>query len=74
MRRPNILILYADQHRWDALGCNGNPAQQFRLTAAGDLVNPQSGRCVDVSKWGTTNGSRLLQWDCHGGSNQKWRR
>lgn len=25
MRRPNILILYTDQLRWDALGCNGNP-------------------------------------------------
>jgi arylsulfatase len=28
VRRPNILILYADQHRWDALGCNGNPDVQ----------------------------------------------
>lgn len=25
MRRPNILILYTDQLRWDALGCNENP-------------------------------------------------
>ena len=25
MRRPNILILYTDQLRWDALGANGNP-------------------------------------------------
>jgi arylsulfatase A-like enzyme len=25
MRRPNILILYTDQQRWDALGANGNP-------------------------------------------------
>lgn len=25
MSRPNILILYVDQHRWDALGANGNP-------------------------------------------------
>ncbi len=24
MKRPNILILYTDQQRWDALGCNGN--------------------------------------------------
>ena len=24
MRRPNILILYTDQQRWDALGVNGN--------------------------------------------------
>jgi arylsulfatase A-like enzyme len=25
MRRPNILILYTDQQRWDALGAAGNP-------------------------------------------------
>ena len=25
MKRPNILILYTDQQRWDALGANGNP-------------------------------------------------
>ncbi len=25
MRRPNILILYTDQQRWDALGVEGNP-------------------------------------------------
>ena len=24
MRRPNILLLYTDQQRWDALGANGN--------------------------------------------------
>ncbi|MEM7131643.1 MAG: sulfatase-like hydrolase/transferase [Chloroflexota bacterium] len=25
MQRPNILIIYTDQQRWDALGVNGNP-------------------------------------------------
>jgi len=25
MRKPNILIIYTDQQRWDALGANGNP-------------------------------------------------
>ena len=25
MRRPNVLILYTDQQRWDALGAAGNP-------------------------------------------------
>lgn len=25
MKRPNILILYTDQLRWDAIGANGNP-------------------------------------------------
>jgi arylsulfatase A-like enzyme len=28
MDRPNILLLYTDQHRWDALGANGNPDVQ----------------------------------------------
>jgi streptogrisin C len=53
--------------------CSGNPAQQFVLTGAGDLVNPQSNKCVDAQNWGTGNGTKLIQWDCHGGSNQKWR-
>ncbi|MFI6508724.1 ricin-type beta-trefoil lectin domain protein [Streptosporangium sp. NPDC050855] len=53
--------------------CSGNPAQQFVLTAAGDLVNPQSNKCVDVTSWGG-NGTELQQWDCLGGANQKWRR
>jgi len=55
-------------------GCSGNPAQQFVLTAAGDLVNPQANKCVDVSGWSTADGARLITWDCHGGANQKWRR
>jgi streptogrisin C len=56
------------------VGCSGNPAQQFVLSAAGDLVNPQANKCVDVSGWGTANHTPLIQWDCHGGANQKWRR
>ena len=24
MKRPNVLMLYTDQQRWDALGVNGN--------------------------------------------------
>ncbi len=39
MRRPNILILYTDQQRWDALGVNGNSEIQTpnlnRLAAQG---------------------------------------
>ncbi|MGH3737373.1 MAG: ricin-type beta-trefoil lectin domain protein [Micromonosporaceae bacterium] len=54
--------------------CSGNPAQQFVLSGAGDLVNPQANKCVDVQNWGTANGSRLILWECHGGANQKWRR
>ncbi|GAA0207728.1 hypothetical protein GCM10010492_01630 [Saccharothrix mutabilis subsp. mutabilis] len=53
--------------------CSGNPAQQFVLSAAGDLVNPQANKCVDVTAWGGT-GTPLQQWECTGGANQKWRR
>ena len=52
-------------------GCNGNPAQQFVLTGAGDLVNPQANKCVDVTGWNGNDGAQLIQWDCHGGANQK---
>ncbi|MEU6410367.1 ricin-type beta-trefoil lectin domain protein [Microbispora sp. NPDC046933] len=54
--------------------CSGNPAQQFVLSAAGDLVNPQSNKCVDIDGWNQNDGARLIQWECHGGANQKWRR
>lgn len=41
--------------------------------SAGDLVNPQANKCVDVTAWGGT-GTPLQQWECTGGANQKWRR
>ncbi|MGM1059351.1 ricin-type beta-trefoil lectin domain protein [Saccharothrix sp. Mg75] len=53
--------------------CSGNPAQQFVLSAAGDLVNPQANKCVDITSWGGS-GTPLQQWECTGGANQKWRR
>ncbi len=54
--------------------CSGNPAQQFVLSGAGDLVNPQSNKCVDVTGANPASGTKLVQWECHGGANQKWRR
>lgn len=32
-----------------------------------------SGLCVDVYRAATTDGARLLQWSCHGATNQQWR-
>jgi streptogrisin C len=54
--------------------CSGNPAQQFVLSAAGDLVNPQANKCVDIAEWNPNNDAVLHMWDCVGGANQKWRR
>ena len=43
VRRPNILILYTDQQRWDALGAAGNPAIQTpnldRLARSGTMFS-----------------------------------
>jgi alpha-galactosidase len=33
-----------------------------------------SGRCVNVEDQGTTNGTTLILWTCHGQSNQSWTR
>jgi hypothetical protein len=48
--------------------------QRFTLTAAGDLVNVSSNRCVDIKDLNSANGAALQLWDCSGGSNQKWTR
>ncbi|MEV4227326.1 ricin-type beta-trefoil lectin domain protein [Streptomyces bobili] len=53
--------------------CSGNPAQQFVMSTAGDLVNPQADKCVDVKDNGTGNESKLQLWTCSGTPNQKWR-
>lgn len=36
------------------------------------IINKRSGKCFDVSSWGTGNGESINQWDCHGGANQQW--
>jgi hypothetical protein len=40
--------------------------------ATGRLVGVGSGRCLDVPNQSTANGTRLVIWDCNGGSNQQW--
>ena len=54
--------------------CSGSPAQQFVLTAAGDLVNPQADKCVDIAGWNPDNDAVLQLWQRSGNANQKWRR
>ncbi|PTL84821.1 ricin-type beta-trefoil lectin domain protein [Vitiosangium sp. GDMCC 1.1324] len=52
--------------------CNGTGAQKFVLSGAGDLVNVQANKCVDIKDWNSASGARLHTWECSGGSNQKW--
>lgn len=51
------------------------PAQFFerwQLQPNGTVQSYASRRCLDVTDWGTANGTPVQQWDCHGGSNQRW--
>jgi glycosyl hydrolase family 76/ricin-type beta-trefoil lectin protein len=41
-------------------------------TARNVLKGQESGRCLDVPKVSKTNGTKLILWDCNGGSNQSW--
>ncbi|AXG79206.1 hypothetical protein DVK44_17800 [Streptomyces paludis] len=52
--------------------CNGSVAQQFRLSAAHEVINTQTGKCVDVLDGRTTNGSPLQMWACRGTRSQAW--
>lgn len=36
------------------------------------IVGQQSGRCIDVPGFSTSNGTQEQLWDCHGGTNQRW--
>jgi hypothetical protein len=38
----------------------------------GELINRQSGLCLDVANNNTGDGAAIDQWGCNGGSNQQW--
>ncbi|WP_020524115.1 glycoside hydrolase family 27 protein [Catelliglobosispora koreensis] len=47
-------------------GGTTSPPPTFRLRGEA------SGRCLDVSNGGSANGTQMLIWDCHSGSNQQF--
>jgi hypothetical protein len=40
--------------------------------ANGSLVNAASGKCLDANGGSSTDGTQLIIWSCHGGTNQRW--
>lgn len=55
---------------WD---CNGGSNQKWTYNSATRaLVNPLSGRCLDVPGAGTADGIQLNVWDCNGAVQQQW--
>ncbi|WP_051451077.1 glycoside hydrolase family 3 C-terminal domain-containing protein [Actinospica robiniae] len=55
----------------DLYTCNGTAAQNWQPLSSGELVNPQSGKCLDDTGSGGS-GTQLEIWSCSGASNQQW--
>ena len=54
---------------WD---CNGSAAQQWAVSGAQDIVNPQANKCLDTIGGSSADGTRTHIWDCLGVASQKW--
>ncbi|MDX6353433.1 MAG: hypothetical protein QOF98_336, partial [Streptomyces sp.] len=46
--------------------CNGSGAQQWTVSAAGDIVNVAANRCLDATSGGTADGTTVQLYDCNG--------
>ncbi|AEY85461.1 putative glycosyl hydrolase [Streptomyces hygroscopicus subsp. jinggangensis 5008] len=50
----------------------GTPAGPIDSAAWYQVVNANSGACLDAVDWGTANGTAVQQWTCGTGANQAW--
>lgn len=53
--------------------CDNSPNQQW--VQDGELLRPRNsfGRCLDVEGGRRNDGAPLIIWDCHRGTNQRWK-
>jgi chitinase len=52
--------------------CNGTGAQVWQHQSNGELLNPSSGRCLDVTNNASADGTQLQIWSCADTANQQW--
>jgi chitinase len=55
----------------DLYDCNGTGAQVWVHRSDGELMNPQSRKCLDDTGWGGS-GTQVQIWACADTSNQQW--
>ena len=55
----------------DLYPCNGTGAQSWVHESDGELVNTNSGKCLDDTGWGGS-GTQVQIWACADTSNQQW--
>jgi beta-glucanase (GH16 family) len=54
------------------LDCDGTSAQVWQAQTNRQLLNPASGKCLDVTDKRSDNGTPIQIWECWGASNQIW--
>ena len=60
MNRPNIILLFADQQRWDSLACNGNV---FTSTPHVDAIAASGANCINsFTPWPVCTPARATMW------------
>ena len=56
----------------DLYACNGTGAQTWVPQSNGELINPNSGKCLDDTGYGGS-GTQVQIWACADTSNQQWK-
>jgi chitinase len=56
----------------DLYDCNGTGAQVWQPQSNGELINPESGKCLDDTGFGGS-GTQAQIWSCADSANQQWR-
>ena len=56
----------------DLYDCNGTGAQVWEPQSNGELINPNSGKCLDDTGYGGS-GTQVQIWACADTSNQQWK-
>ncbi|WP_329310831.1 RICIN domain-containing protein [Streptomyces sp. NBC_01262] len=54
--------------------CNGKNSQKWAFRLDGTIVNRSNGLVIDVTSWGTANGSKVQLYTGLGNATQKWSR
>lgn len=71
-----VLTLNQDNGGWNinylTFTAAGNGGSGIDTSAWYEVVNQNSGFCVDDTDFGTTDGTPLQQWSCGGATNQQW--
>lgn len=54
--------------------CNGKNSQKWAFRVDGTIVNRSNGLVIDVTNWGTANGSKVELWTGLSNATQQWSR